>query len=173
MSTAKRSRPRFRVGDWVTLKHYGTPGVFARIIEDRGEFGAPLHRVYRVRLQDDPEALDAFETSEENLEPAPLPDKPAVLRYLREGGLAAILSGNLAGGVNEPRAWLTFGPRGDLVHTFSADRGLIGGATVPFFALHDGKVFEAKAKEVLNFLTTFGLTRHEAEDVLRGVGTAP
>jgi hypothetical protein len=154
----------------VTIQ-YGTEPWLAQVLEDRGRIGVEGTRFYRIRLQDSDEDA-AFEAREQDLEPAVLPDKAAVLRYLRDGGLVAILSANLAGGRHQPRAWFTFGPEGGVVHTFSADRGLIGGATVPFFALHDGKVFAAKQKEVRTFLATFGLTPDEAEGVLRAVGTA-
>jgi hypothetical protein len=170
MSTTKKSRARFRPGDWVTIQ-YGTERL-AQVLEDRGKIGVEGHRYYRIRLQDSDEDA-AFEATEEELKPAVLPDKAAVLRYLREGGLVAILSANLAGGRHQPRAWFTFGPEGGVVHTFSADRGLIGGASVPFFALHDSKVFTPKQEDVHNYLTTFGLTPEEAERVLRAVGTAP
>jgi hypothetical protein len=59
------------------------------------------------------------------------------------------------------------------MHTFAADRGLVGGAAVPFFALLEDKVFTAKRQQVIDFLASFGLTRAEAEDVVRAVGTAP
>jgi hypothetical protein len=50
---------------------------------------------------------------------------------------------------------------------------VIGGATVPFFALHEEKVFTGKKAAVLVFLTSFGLSNHDAEDVLAAVGTSP
>jgi hypothetical protein len=168
MSTAKKSRPRFRAGDWVTIL-FGTSRRLAKVLEDRGQIGVHRQQLYRIRFQDSDEDA-AFEAREEDLEPAVLPDKAAVLRYLREGGLVAILSANLAGGRQEPRAWITFGPEGGVVHTFSPDRGLIGGETVPFYALHGNKVFTPKRAEVRTFLTTFGLTPEEAEGIVRAVG---
>jgi hypothetical protein len=108
---------------------------------------------------------------EDDLERA-VPDKSAVLRYLQNGGLVALLRSNLGGGREQPRAWLTFDARGGVTHTFAADRGGIGGATVPFFALHEGKVFTGKRNDVLQFLTSFDLTRSEAEEVHSAVGTA-
>src|SRR5581483_9535508 len=130
---AKRLRPRFRVGDWAILP-YGLWRRRVRIIEDRGLLGAKgERRLYRVLPVDAPDLDNAFTIPEEHLEPAPMPDQAAVLRYLREGGLAAILSANLTGGGNQPRAWIAYDPRGNVVHTFSADQGLTGGATVPVF----------------------------------------
>ena len=95
------------------------------------------------------------------------------LRSQQRGGLVALLRSNLGGGRDQPRAWLAFDARGGLVPTFAADRGLIGGAPVPFFALLGEQVFAAKEGEVIEFLTAFGLTRAEAAAVVRAVGTAP
>jgi hypothetical protein len=110
---------------------------------------------------------------EENLETVVPPDRAALQRYFREGGLVAILQSNLAGGREQPRVWLSFTARGDLVHTFAAERGVVGGSAVPPLALFDRKVFTPKQEEVREFLMSFGLTRPEAEDVIRAVGTAP
>ena len=74
---------------------------------------------------------------------------------------------------DQPRAWLTFNPRGEVTHTFTAERGVIGGEVVPFFALFVDKVFTAKADEVVRFLTSFGLNASEARAVVDAVGTAP
>ena len=43
---------------------------------------------------------------------------------------------------------------------------------VPYFALHETKVYAGKQERVVEFLTNFGLTRPEAEDVVHAVGTA-
>lgn len=50
---------------------------------------------------------------------------------------------------------------------------MLGGETVPFFALQEDCVFSAKKDEVVGFLTSFGLTRDDAEAVVAAVGTAP
>jgi len=55
----------------------------------------------------------------------------------------------------------------------SPQRGVLGGAKVPYFALHETKVFAGKEEQVIDFLASFGLTRHEAEEVIAAVGTAP
>ena len=70
-------------------------------------------------------------------------------------------------------AWLTYKPRGGVTHTFAAERGVVGGSAVPYFALHEEKGFGGKADEVVAFLGSFGLARTEAEDVVAAVGTAP
>jgi hypothetical protein len=152
---------------------YGPGRVFAQVTEDRGPLGVNRQRLYRIRLdQADSEPRD-FEMPEDELEAAAKPDKTAVLRYLTQGGLVKILQSNLGGGKNPPRVWLTFTRRGNVTHTFSPERGLVGGAAVPFFALHEDKVFLGKREAVVQFLTSFGLSRAEAEDVVGAVGTAP
>ena len=44
---------------------------------------------------------------------------------------------------------------------------------VPFFALHEDKVFTGKENEVVGFLASFGLGRAEGKEVVAAVGTAP
>jgi hypothetical protein len=172
MSTRKKAAGRFRVGDWVTFP-YGTRNAFAQVVEDRGPLGVKGRWIYRIRRFLDDNEPDSFELPEDLIQAAPAPAKAEVLRYLKEGGLVSILQANLIGGREQPRAWLTYSPRGSVTHTFSADRGVIGGAPVPFFALIEDKVFTAKKEEVLSFLASFGLSRAEAEDVVAAVGTAP
>lgn len=172
MSAIHTASARFKVGDWVSFQ-YGVRRATAQIIEDRGPLGINGERIYRIRLDRDSTEPDEFELREALLEPASLPDKSAVLKYLKEGGLVAILRANLTGGKDQPKVWLDYTPRGEVRHTFTARRGVLGGATVPFFALHEENVFTGKKDEVLGFLTSFGLTRHDAEDVLAAVGTTP
>src|SRR6516164_7194355 len=109
MSTARQSapRPRFRVGDWVSFL-YGAGRVWAQVVEDRGPLGVNRRRLYRIRLDWNPEEPITFEVPEDDLQPADTPDKAAVLRYLKEGGLVAVLQSNLVRGREQPRAWLTF-----------------------------------------------------------------
>jgi hypothetical protein len=114
----------------------------------------------------------AFEMPENELEPAEVPDKAAVVRYLKEGGLVAMLQTNLVAG-QQPRASLALDPAGNLAYTLAPERSLLGGAEVPFFAVREGKVYGPKREEVIGFLTAFGLSRAEAADVVRAVGTAP
>jgi hypothetical protein len=107
------------------------------------------------------------------MEAASPPDKEAIINYLKEGGLVAILFGNLEKKREQPKAWLTYKRRGGVTHTFLAERGVVGGAPIPYFALHEEKVYTGKKEEVAAFLTSFGLSRAEAEDVISAVGTAP
>jgi hypothetical protein len=171
MTATQRSTLRFQVGDWVSFR-YGSRQVWAQVIEDRGSFGAERRRIYRIRLDQDAEEPVTFELPEDLLVAAAL-DRAAVLQYLNQGGLVSILRANLGGETNQPRVWLTLDSRGRVAHTFIADRGIIGGESVPFFALLEDRVFAAKENQVLDFLMSLKLTRAEAEDVIRSVGMAP
>ena len=135
MSTAHRQEARFRVGDWISFR-YGPRQVWAQVIEDRGPLGVNGRRLYRVRMDQESGESVAFEVTEDDLTPAQ-PDRTEIIDYLTRGGLLQILRSNLGGGPRQPRVWLTFNPHGRLSHTFTAERGLVGGATVPFFALHE------------------------------------
>ncbi len=172
MTTAKKQSGPFKVGEWVQFQ-YGTWNPIAQVIEARGPLGANRRHLYRIRLDREAEEPDSFELPEDALQAVPVPDKPAIMAYLKNGGLVKILHANLGGGQNQPKVWLTYTPQGAVTHTFNAERGMIGGAKVPFFALHEKKVFTAKQEEVIAFLAKFGLTRAEADKVLRSVGTAP
>jgi len=172
MRTCSKRAGRFRVGDWVSFR-YGTRSVVAQVIETRGPLGVNQRPLYRIQLARDSSDPDSFEMPEDELDAAVPPDREAVLNYLKDGGLVAILRGNLAGGRNPPRVWLTYTQRGEVTHTFTPERGVLGGETVPFFALQEDRVFSAKKDEVVGFLTSFGLTRDDAEAVVTAVGTAP
>jgi len=172
MRTTKTTKPRFKVGDWVSFP-FIIRTVFAQIIEDRGPLGFKGRHIYRIRLDREATEPDLFEMPEESLEPVPLPDKATLLKYLKEGGLVAILQSNLCNGQDQPRAWLSYTPEGDLTPTLLAHRGVLGGAIVPYFALIEDKVYKAKQDQVLDFLTSFGLDREEAKEIVKAVGTAP
>jgi hypothetical protein len=58
------------------------------------------------------------------------------------------------------------------MHTFTPQRGLIVGATPPCSALHDDNVLSTKRQEVIDFITSFGLTSADAENIVSTVGTA-
>jgi len=172
MGTTNATAPRFRVGDWVSML-YGPGRAMAQVIEDRGRLGINGRRLYRIHLNRTSEDSTAFVVPEDDLEAAIVPDRAAVVRFLKEGGLLAILRSNLAGGRAQPRAWLTTDPQGGIAHTYFAREGLIGGAAVPSLALHEGKIFAANREEVIDFLRHFGMSRPEAEDLIRTIGTAP
>jgi hypothetical protein len=163
---------RFKVGDWVFMRH-SVSNRIAQVIEERGPLGVKGRHFYRLRVERKYTEPDEFELPEDSLQAVPQPDKAAVMKYLKEGGLEAILRSNLGDGPKQPKVWLTYTPRGDLTPTSLAERGVVGGARVPFFALRKGLAFTGKPDEVLAFLGSFGLTRSEAEEVLSAVGTAP
>jgi hypothetical protein len=174
MSTVKTKRSKFRLGDWVTFQ-FGVKPAFAQIIEDRGPLGVNRRRLYGIRLDQELNEPFVFEMPEDEMEKA-VPDKAAILQYLKQGGLVKILGSNSQAGPeqNPPRAWLTFSHRGNIFHTFEAGRGVIGdGTTVPSWALHENRIFFPKKEDIITYLGSFGLTREEAEDVVEAVGTAP
>lgn len=171
MSTTNRARPRFKVGDWVSFP-FGAGKAFAQVTEDRGPLGVRRRRLYGVRVEREYTEPDSFEMPEEDMEAVPPPDKAAVMQFLKEGGLVSILRSNL-GVRDHPKVWLTYKPRGGITHTFLPERGVVGGAAVPYFALHEDKVFAGKQNEALTFLESFGLSRPEAKEVVAAVGTAP
>jgi hypothetical protein len=172
MSTAETRRRRFRVGDWVCFL-YGTRKAFAQVIEDRGPLGYKGRHLYRISILNELAEPNLFEMPEEDLEPAAEPSRTAVIEFLKGGGLVSMLQANLVRGKEPPRAWLSYTSRGEITHTLVRERGVLGGAAIPYFALHEEKVFTGKKGEVLKFLEDFGLTPAEAEQVVAAVGTAP
>ncbi len=173
MNTVRTNRTRFRVGDWVTFQ-YGTWQAFAQIIEDRGPLGKDRRRLYRIRLDQDQDEPIAFEMSEDDMELA-VPDKAAILQYLKHDGLMDLLQTNLRDREKPPRVWLTFTRDGGLTHTLNRGLKVAGkGTAAPFFALLKNKVYTPDKAKVVEYLkTSFGLTQDEAEDVVQAVGTAP
>lgn len=172
MISEKRSLPRFQAGDWVVVRCEANQ-VQVQVVEDRGPLGMRGRRFCRVRLDQDPDEPVLFEMPEEQMELASPLDKQRIIRYLEVGGLAKILQANLLGGRSQQRVWLTVTSQGETIHTFTEERGQVGGETVPFFALHNGKVFTPRQEEVIRFLMSFGLTRVEAGAVLHVIGTSP
>src|SRR5882757_6660631 len=136
MNRRKKGTERFKVGDWVSFL-YGTGNLVAQVIETRGPLGINRRPLYRILVSREPDEPDSFEMPEDEMEPASPPDKAAVIKYLKHGGLVAILQSHLRREREQPRAWLTYTPRGGVTHTFAAARGVIGGSPVPYFALHE------------------------------------
>lgn len=160
---------RFNVGDWVSFL-FGANRVWAQIIEDRGPLGVNRRRLYRLRLDRESSEPDEFELPEDDLKPA-IPDKAAVVDYLKRGGLVSILGGT-GNGTGTPRpVWLTFNAQGEVIHTFSADRGLIGGKRPPASAVLDGRIIADKSDGVMKFVAGFGLTKDEARSLVDAIGT--
>ena len=104
-----------------------------------------------------------------------VPDKAAIVQYLKQGGLADILRTNLQEGEAPPRVWLTFTPAGELTHTLNPGLKAAGkGTPAPFFAVLKNKVYAPDRAKVVEYLkTAFSLSQEEAEDVVQAVGTAP
>lgn len=172
MSTTNQQIERIKVGDWVSFL-YGAGNLIARVIEDRGPLSTHRRRLYGVRVDRESSEPEFFEMPEDELELVTAPDKESIVNYLTDGGLVEILRSNLGGGRNPPRVWMTYTPRGGVTHTYVKDRGMIGGASVPFFALQENRVFKGKVEEVRTFLADFGLDRADADEILAAVGTSP
>ena len=116
-----------------------------------------------------------IEVSEFEAEPAErhAPDNGKIVRYLKQGGLLAMLQSNISAGKDQPRLWLRYDTLGNVTYTFIERHGQVGGERVPFLALHGERILSAKLDAVRHFLISFGLSRNEADDVIRSVGTVP
>ncbi len=156
----------FGVGDWVATQ-FG----LARIIEDRGPLGVGRRHLYRIRTEPSSGEANAFELRGIDLQL--VLSREAIISFLKQGGLVKILKSNTGGGKRQPRVWLIPTREGGVSYTFDVARNGIGGATIPFFALHEGRVFEPEADSAVEFLSSFGLDRAAAMDVIRAVGTSP
>ena len=172
-----RQPTKFRVGDRVKFDLFRRrlTGV---IVEDM--MGAKGRHVFQVQVEQDPDEPTFFALSEDEIEPAPDPtdedtamEQKQILAYLVNGGLTSILRSNLAGGKNQPRAWLRPDNLGNVTHTFVPERGIVGGEVVPSAATKFHKVVSTKRDQVLSFLRSFGLSHSEAEAVMHEVGTIP
>ncbi len=155
----------------------GTTPMRGVIIDDRGPIASQGLRIYRIRVPNAPYDDQVFEMPEDELSPDSHRDLPittdAIVNYLQHGGLLRILRSNLSGGRSQPRVWLSRDTLGNVVHTFLEGPGHIGGATVPFYALHNDRILTPKLDEVTEFLKTFGLSQEDAKRVTKTVGTAP
>jgi hypothetical protein len=173
MRTVRTKRPRFRWGDWVKFESGGRP-IFAQIIEYDEPLYVNGHHLYRIRVERDSTEPDSYMMPDDEMEKA-VPDKAAIVQYLKQGGLVDLLQTNLRDGKNAPRVWLTFTPRGGLAPTLNPGLKATGkGTPAPFFAVLKNKVYAPDKAKVVEYLTTsFGLTKEEAEDVVQAVGTAP
>ncbi|NQT39840.1 MAG: hypothetical protein HQ581_20265 [Planctomycetes bacterium] len=164
------------VGDNVSFT-LGTTPIHGVVIDDRGPIGANSVHIFRVRIPNDPYDDDIFEMPEDELALAKKSDESipvaSIVDYLEHGGLVQILKSNMSGGKSQPRVWLGCDSLGNVVHTFIAERGSVGGSAVPFFVLHDNRILAAKLKEVMTFLSTFGLSKGDAQRVANAIGTAP
>ena len=178
MSVSQR-QSSFQVGDRVRVD-FGRRKLTGVIVEDRGAIGAQGRHLFLVDIPMDPFEPMSVELPEDELQPSPSGteatrpiDKQKVADYLVNGGLISILRANLSGGKNQPRVWLCLDQLGNVTHTFIPERGVIGGQLVPFWTVHDDKVFTPKRDSVVSFVESFGLNRQEADKVVSEVGTEP
>ena len=177
--SATHGRSMFHVGDRVRVD-FGRRKLTGVIVEALGPIGARGRHLFQVDIPMDPFDPMSVELPEDEIEAIPpgaevdLPiDKQKITDYLVNGGLISILRSNLSGGKNQPRVWLCLDQLGNVTHTFVPERGVIGGQLVPFWAVHDDKIFTAKRDSVLTFVESFGLNHQQAEKVVSEVGTAP
>jgi len=178
MSITRETSAAFSVGDAVRFP-LGSRTARAVIVEDRGPIGAQGRRIYRVRVDYDPDDSVTFEMPGEEMELVPADDALArpienseAVDYLQRGGLISMLQTATSDG-KQIGVWLRRDSLGNVTHTFAADRGLVGGAVIPSGAVYDNRVFTAKSDHVLRFIENFGLVRPDAKAVLKTVGTAP
>ena len=135
---------KVHVGDSVRVPvgHGKAAGI---VTEDRGPIGKGGRHLYQIEVAMDPFDSITVELPEEEFETNALANhsdtltSEEIVDYLKSGGLIAILRTNL-GGRNQPQVWLCRDSLGNLTHTFIKERGLIGGETVPFFTVPQGRV---------------------------------
>lgn len=170
------ARKAISVGDDVCFT-LGTTTVHGIVIDDRGPIGANRVHILTVRISNAPYDDETIEMPEDELALAKQADKPipraSIVKYLENGGLVQILKSNMSGGKNQPSVALKRDALGNVVHTFMVERGSVGGANVPFLALQDDRIFAPKRKEVLVFLSTFGLSKSDAKRIIETIGTFP
>ena len=177
MSTTQK-HTSFRVGDHVKFD-YGQRQLNGVIVEARGGIGARGRHLFKVEVPMDPFDPMTLELAEDEIQampsesPAVIRDNAKVIEYLIYGGLISILRSNISGGKNQPRVWLCLDNLGNITHTFVPERGVTGGQMVPYWAIHDSKIFSAKRDVVLEYLLSFGLNHQEAKKVIAEVGTSP
>ena len=76
MNKTKKTKARFKVGDWVSFR-YGVRDVVVQIIEDRGPIGYQGRRLYRIEMPREDNEPDRFEAAEEGMTLAAPPDQAA------------------------------------------------------------------------------------------------
>jgi len=176
MSRTRTERGPFRVGDHVVVPFVDP--IIGQIVAERGPLGRDGEHLYDIRLPMDPDDPDVITLGADVLIRAERdstdPGTSRIVDYLKQGGLVPILRANLGGSPTQPQVWFRLGNLGQVVHTFDPSRGVRGGWTVPFSALHGpDRIFAPKVDEVASFLRSFGLDEVQADEVIRAVGTAP
>lgn len=155
----------------------GTSTICGQVLADRGAIGVGGMRIYQVLIPNDPYEDEIIEMPADSLTAAPNDEYEiaieAIVEYFEDGGLLRILKHNLSGGKKQPRVWLAFDTSDNVIHTFIEDRGLIGGETIPFFAIHENKIFTPEIFNVTKFLQSFGLSTTQAKKIVKKVGASP
>jgi hypothetical protein len=170
MATASRALP-FQVGDRVRFQ-FGAQKLTGKIIEDRGPLGIRGRRLYRVELPMDPYDSEVLPLAEDEMElvpsdePPPVLDRKKVIEYLPYG-LYSLLGGSMPPKLPPPRVWLCLDNLGGITYTFNPEHGLLGGESPPPAAIRNGKIAVDKRDAVVSFLESFGLSRKEAERIMR------
>src|SRR5262249_13213543 len=94
-------------------------------------------------------------------------------RYLKLSGLEAVLAESSPWARIRPRVWLCHNSRGNITHTLIPERGVLGGAVLPFQTLNEKwKIIASKKDPAATFLASFGLSPEESEEVIAAVGVA-
>lgn len=170
MATASKAGP-FRVGDRVRFE-FGFTTVVGKVIEDSGPLGVGGRHLYRVELPMDPDEPYIAARSESDMELVPpnehppVPDRIKVIEYLPHA-LGSLLDSNMPPKNPPPHVWLCLNNLGNLTYTFNPERGLLGGESPPPAAIWNEKIAADKRDAVASFLESFGLSRKEAERVMR------
>jgi hypothetical protein len=164
----------FHVGDWVQLA-MGPRKVSGKIVEDRGLLGVGGRRLFYVQVPQDPYEPKVLLMPEDELESEngserrkPIP-KHKIIEFLKNGGLFGILLAT-TGAPNQPRVWLCRDTLGNVTYTFDPERGLIGGAVIPFGVRDEDGVSSSKKEAVSTFVQSFGLSRPEADEAIQAMG---
>jgi hypothetical protein len=174
MAGINSKKASFRAGDKVRV-NFGDKKLDAVVNEVRGPVGFGGRRLYAVEVFMEPDEPFAMEVGETDLEKrgkeAPMDPRKA-FEYLKRGGLELILISNLQAGEKQPAVWLRYDLHGNVTFTFVRDRGLVGGAPIPFDVFHGNRIMQSKVAQVTKFIESFGFTSHEAAQVLKSVGVS-
>src|SRR5581483_9481414 len=179
MKDNKQEKKKLHVGDRVRFM-LGPHRVRGFVVEDRGRLGIGGRHLVRVEVPVEPDEPMVFTLPAEELDLANEPDeldrpleKSEILNYLKNGGLGLILIAGMTRERREPHVWLCRGNLGGVTHTFVRKLGLVGGAPIPVGLYRTGgKVNRQHIEEVIAILNQFGLSREEAQEVIKEVGTA-
>jgi hypothetical protein len=168
-SLAKSGRFRF-------LQHvrvpFGDKSVVGTILEDRGPLGVEGRRLYTVEVYHDPGESTVSEFPEDEIEEYLQPshlDRQAINDYLVQGGLIAMLRTNR--GRHAPAVWLCLDGFGNVTHTTTPERGVVGGRVAPLWTdTADDRIYAPKVDQVVEFIQGFGFSGDEARSVVNQVG---